>query len=470
MGRPLLALLLLSLALACGAREAHAPRPNAPGPDIVLVSIDSLRFDHLGCYGYKPPTSPAIDRLATEGVRCETAISTTSWTLPSHAAMFTGLFDSAHGVVDNGLALPDERVTLAEVLRDAGWQTAGFYGGPYLEPAFGLSQGFETWRSCMSEAVRESASHRDVTGPRTLAEVTKWLDEGMEKPGGRPLFLFLHLWDVHYDYVPPPEYAKLFDPDYPGSLDASDLMNNPAVGPRMAPRDFQHLVALYDGEIRFTDDVLGKILGEIGRRGRLENALVVVTADHGEEFFEHDGKGHQRTLFDEVVRVPLIFRWKGQLPTRSVVKEPVRLVDLLPTLLSLAGVAEVPAAQGRDIAPLLLGEKLPPAPALCELLVDGNDLHALRTERAKVLDYRHANTRIGYDLLMDPREERPLAEDSDLVRAGLDDLSREIEASLASRRGREARPFGLDPDLKRRLGDLGYVGRETAGARKEKDR
>ena len=144
----LLVLVLLAAVLLRGDRDA-ALREH--GPDIILISIDSLRPDHLGCYGYGRPTSPTIDALAQEGVRCASAVSTTSWTLPAHAALFTGLYDSAHGAVDNGTKLVDSHVTLAEVLQDAGYQTAGFYGGPYLHPMFGLGQGFETYESCMSE-------------------------------------------------------------------------------------------------------------------------------------------------------------------------------------------------------------------------------------------------------------------------------------------------------------------------------
>jgi len=175
----------LAASAACGAEHGAAR-----GPNLLLVSIDSLRPDHLGCYGYARDTSPVIDRLAREGVRFQTAVSTTSWTLPAHAALFTGMYDSAHGLVDNGLSLSDAHRTLAEELALHGYQTAGFYGGPYLHPTFGLSQGFGHYQSCMT-AVAEGASaeevraesraprgaaHEDVTGPRTVEEFGRWLD------------------------------------------------------------------------------------------------------------------------------------------------------------------------------------------------------------------------------------------------------------------------------------------------------
>jgi arylsulfatase A-like enzyme len=450
------------LLTGCGA-GGHPDGGPSRRPDIVLVSIDSLRPDHLGCYGYRNPTSPTIDRLAREGVRCETAVSTTSWTLPAHAAMLTGLFDSAHGVVDNGMRLPDAVRTLAEVLHDSGWRTAGFFGGPYLDPSYGFGRGFDRYESCMSPTAE--SSRLDVTGPRTVEAATRWLDAEMDQPEAGPIFLFLHLWDVHYDYRPPPGYAERFDPDYAGSLDASDLPDNPAIEPRMSPRDFAHLVALYDGEIRFTDENLGRILAGIERRGRLKDALVIVTADHGEEFFEHGGKGHQKTLFDEVVRVPMVLRWPGHLTAGRVVKDPVRIVDLMPTILALAGVAERPSMQGRDIGPLLRGEAMDPAPALMELHVDKNDIRGLRTAEAKTISWRHAGVTCLYDLVRDPREEQPLAEASPRLEKASAELDRAAEEAAAFAHGRPAATFEVPAELKRRLGVLGYAGEGAAPPR-----
>lgn len=455
------AVVVVGLATACGPDlDPPSTSPTKNGlqrrPDVVLISIDSLRHDHLGCYGYPKPTSPTIDRLASEGVRCEVAVSTTSWTLPAHAAMLTGLFDSAHGVVDNGLALSPARITLPEVLSESGWDTAGFYGGPYLDPIFGLGQGFERYESCMSPEAGNS--HEDVTGPRTLGAVERWLAEVVKDGNAEPFFLFIHLWDVHYDYKPPASYVEIFDPAYAGSLDASDLPHNSAIAPDMAPADLQHLVALYDGEIRFTDEILGRILDAMDRSGRLRDALVVVTADHGEEFFEHGGKGHQKTLFDEVVRVPLIVRWPGHLPPGTVVRDQVRLVDLAPTILSLAGVSKRPPMQGRDISPLLRGEPMAPESALIELLVDRNDIRGSRTQAEKVISWRHAGRSFLYDLVRDPNEANPIAEPSPRLTAALAGLERVFEAGSENASRSEAGRVEIAPDLARRLGVLGYAG------------
>jgi len=449
----------LLLACACGAEVTPAR-----GPNLILVSIDSLRADHLGCYGYGRDTSPFLDRLAAEGARFEEAVSTTSWTLPAHAAMFTGLVDTTHGVVDNGLALSGSHLTLAEVLKRRGYQTAGFYGGPYLHPTFGLAQGFDRWQSCMSamradlgtSAVRAAAmdengaSHDDVTGPRTLAEVRSWLAGGVHAP----VFLFLHMWDVHYDYVPPPEYVERFDPGYDGPVDGRGVAVDESIAAGMDPRDRAHLVACYDGEIRFTDDILERIFEELRGAGLLEDAVVVVTADHGEEFFEHGGKAHQRTLFDEVLRVPLIVWGPTRVPAGLECEEQVSLIDLMPTLARLGGVDEELAVQGRDLGPFLAGGELAPREALAELSVNDEALFARRTRGEKLIVDERAGTSVGFDLLRDPAEQNPLPASTttplDLLRRRAHGFQRFL--------GTRADAWKGNAELVETLRRLGYLG------------
>ena len=465
--------LLAALPASCSPQEERASpsqRAPVPRPDVLLVSIDSLRADHLSCYGYPKPTSPNLDRLAREGVRCAQVVSTTSWTLPAHAAMFTGLFDSTHGVVDNELALPANAATLAERLRDAGYRTAGLFGGPYLHPVFGLSQGFERWIDCTSAARElprdsvvkhvldplEDLSRRDVTGPRTLDEALRLL---RELPADEPLFLFVHLWDVHYDYEPPEEYWRRFDPDWSGTLDTRDLPRNPALHANMPKRELEHLIARYDGEIAFTDAILGRLVEEWdARRGRA-NALVLVTADHGEEFFEHGGKGHQRSLFEESIRVPWIARWPGHFDGGRVVEPLVRLVDVAPTVLAAAGLAFQASVQGRDVGALLRGEAMEPLPALCELLVDGAEIRAVRGETAKTIRFKDGRLVFTLDLARDPAEQEPLPAGSEPMQRGL----RELEAltRAAQERGRaldlRGKRIVADEAVRSALRGLGYT-------------
>jgi arylsulfatase A-like enzyme len=459
--------LVVIASLGCAQERAR--------PNIVLVSIDSLRHDHLHCAGYERETTPTVDRLAQEGVRFESAVSTTSWTLPAHAALFTGLYDSSHGLVDNGQRLAPELTTLAESLAAEGYHTAGFFGGPYLHDTFGLGDGFEVWQSCMTaipddlgdaemrdeSRARKGLSHRDVTGPRTLEEVTRWADT---RPKDRPFFLFVHLWDVHYDFIPPPPYDRLFDPDYRGSISGAGFMENPAVNRKMDPRDLAHLVALYDGEIRFTDEILGKILEVLRARGMQDDTLTVITADHGEEFFEHGSKGHQKTLFDEVVRVPLVLHWPGQLPAGHVVSDQVRSIDLMPTLLGVARASKLPEMQGRDILPLAQRSALPPQSAMLELHADGQDQRALRTQELKAYSRGAAQGRrardFAYDLVRDPRERAALRRGSEpRIDAAFEELARTRATSEALQRslGAGSRAADVDEETRARLRELGYL-------------
>ena len=411
-----------------------------------------------------------MDRLAREGVRFANAVSTTSWTLPAHASLFTGLLNQSHGVIQEERVLVDEHVTLAEVLRDAGYQTAGVYGAPYLHPTFGMDQGFDVYRSSsggwgelgagdfrnrMSQ--KRLGSRYEITGPRSVAAVDDWMDDIDE----RPFFLFLHLWDVHYDYIPPRRYVELFDPDYSGDLDASDLQRNPAVHPGMDARDLEHLIALYDGEIRFTDDTLDQILKLLDDAGRLENTIVAITADHGEEFFEHGAKLHRKSLFDEVLRVPLIVRWPGRLAPGRVIEDQVQLIDIFPTLLSMAGVPLPLPVQGRDLSPLLAGEALPPVQALSEL--EGH-MTALRSNQYKLIQF--GKRTIGYRLARDPAESKPLAPHEN-DRRRLTTLVAQAEAfrgRIGSRAMRPAREE-LAPEVRERLRRLGYIDEDAADAR-----
>ncbi len=461
--------LVVAVALICSWHSACGRGPeNAVQPDVLLVSIDSLRADHLGCYGYLRDTSPRLDRLADEGVRFDTVVSTTSWTLPAHAALFTGLFDPAHGTTDIDRRLADGYDTLAERFRAAGWTTAGFYAGPLLHPTFGLNQGFDSWISCMStpastldnhsdlETLFEAntSSHADVTGPRTLEAFRSFLEDD---PDGA-LFLFVHLWDPHYDYIPPAPYDRFFDPDYSGSLDVRAYPFNDSVYAGMDRRDLEHVIALYDGEIRFTDTTLAELLELLDRARPERPRLTVVTADHGEEFFEHGGKGHQQTLFEESIRVPLLLHWPGELPAGLVVSGPVSLVDVAPTVLSLAGIDSPARFQGIDLSSAIRGQAVPSRGLHQLLAVGGRRIEALRTKHHKLM---RADDLVAHlNLETDPRELdlRPGPPPDDPSLALL------LEAILADSRslrtafsGGEAEARRIDPALAERLRALGYV-------------
>jgi arylsulfatase A-like enzyme len=457
----------LALLVACSAcGESRDQRPN-----IVLISIDTLRADHLGCYGYARRTSPAIDALASEGVLFTDATSSTSWTLPAHATLFTGLPNSVHGCDEHTLHLGQERRTLAEALEEAGYRTAAFWSGPYLHPVFGLDQGFGEYVNCASfgfyedqipenvleESRANQESHMDVTNPKVLDEVSKWLGT----VGDARFFLFVHMWDVHSDYIPPPPYDAMFDPDYDGPVDGRNLRT---LKRKPEPRDLQHLIALYDGEIAWTDHHVQGILDRLDELGLRDDTVIVLTADHGEEFFEHGRFGHRKALFQESVSVPLIVRYPGRISAGRREKTPVALADVAPTILDFARVHPLPGVSGRSLAPLLTrGSETKEEPLISELYRERQDdnLLAVRDGPWKLIAPRESNEPLGlWNLATDPREEQNLldAEGSfERLQKMLGNATDRLDALTRLHGGSSPDSVELPPEVEKRLRDLGYV-------------
>ena len=218
------------------AAAKGVPATEPAKPNVVLISVDTLRPDHLGCYGYHRATSPRIDQLAAQGALFENTISSTSWTLPAHAAMLTSLADTVHGCTDTDKRLEGHHTTLAECLATVNYATAGFFSGPYLHPAFGFAQGFETYLDCTAYPTLEARarkdrdnldmrlkSQQDITNPRVYEQVSLWLKQNHR----RPFFLFVHMWDVHFDLIPPAPYDTMFDPNYTGTINGRNFFFNP---------------------------------------------------------------------------------------------------------------------------------------------------------------------------------------------------------------------------------------------------
>jgi arylsulfatase A-like enzyme len=410
-------LLILVLTGGIAALLVFGRRPPAH-PNILLISIDSLRSDHLHSYGYPRETSPAIDALAREGVRFATAISSSSWTLPAHITLLTSRPPEAQRGA-RGSTIPPDIVTLTEVLKSAGYATAGFTSGPFLSARYGFNQGFDVYDE---SAGKGGHSHRVVTSPELLTLATKWLVGWQQERSGAPFFMFVHMWDPHYDYVPPPPYDTLFDPDYKGDVTADNFAASKKIRPDMDPRDLAHVIALYDGEIRFTDEHLGRLIAYLRTLRVLDDTLVVVTADHGDEFFEHGGKGHATTLYDEIVRIPLVMRFPKRIAVGATVAEQVRLMDVAPTILGIAGVA-TPADYGnavsspdreRDLSTWLSGRATQPFPdlvAFSEMAIF-KPIYATRRAGGKWIVATPTDAPVRhelYDLANDPGEKNNLA-------------------------------------------------------------
>lgn len=453
--RRLCAAALFAIVAGCGVEPPH---------NVVLISIDSLRADHVHSCGYPRQTSPSIDRLAAEGILFTTVVAPSSWTLPSHATLLTGLPPVAHGVVRVENSLGPGVLTLAEVFLQSGYETAGFVSGPFMSQVFGLHQGFETYDERLALVEREE-SHRIVTSPQLFESVTGWLRAWSEGSGGRPFFLFVHAWDVHYDYNPPAPYDDHFGPEYTRDFDFSDLEHNPAIHPGMAREDLDRLIALYDGEIRFTDRYIGELMATIDDLGLADSTVVAVTADHGEEFFEHGRKGHRKNLFDEVLLVPLVLRGPGVSPPGTRIETQARLMDVPSTLLSLAGVRIPDGFAAQDHAGTLLTVDLSrlfsnrsrgwdPPPAYADL---HGGLGAVRHDGFKYIGTIDGTSEEHlYELESDPGERTNLVGDR-IGRAA------ELRQALFQWRGRVTavrhipKDADLSPEMIEHLRALGYV-------------
>ena len=341
-------LALAALAGGCGRSSGTAERPR----NVVLISLDTVRADHLGCYGRGRNTSPAIDALAASGVRFADASATAPWTLPSHVSLLTGLYPSRHGVRSYAHRLPAERETLAERLDRHGFQSLAVVNTWTLgEARFAVLQGFPPAGARYVRETEESEHGREIVnrGPRVVEVARELL---LAREPEKPFFLFLHFYDAHTDYSPRRSYRRLFVDRYAGSIDGTtrQLLELRARGERLSEADLRYLRELYDAEIRQLDDVLATFFVTLEELGLLADTLIVLTSDHGEEFQEHGGLLHGRTQYQEMLSVPLILRGPG-IPRGRVVTEPVSLVDVVPTILSVLGLPPATPVDGVDLSP-----------------------------------------------------------------------------------------------------------------------
>jgi arylsulfatase A-like enzyme len=338
----------LALALAACGGGPEAPR------SIVLVSIDTLRADHVGAYGYGRATTPFLDRMASEGILFERAFTSAAWTLIAHMTMLTGLYPEQHGVVEGDQSLDPRVPLLAERLRLAGYQTLGLYRPGWVHPRHGFERGFDVFRTHMS--VEEAEAHLFEELPRLSSE--------------RPTFLFLHLFDVHNDpstkeppsvFSAPPPYQDLFLPGAHERLAGETYLS--IKKRKLAEDEREALVSLYDDGVRHVDAALERIFARLAAEGRFQDALVIFTSDHGESLAQRENYGHGGP-WQEGLHVPLILRLPDRARAGEKVHEVAHLVDVNATVLDYAGLAPDPLLPGRS----LLGQ-LPPE----RIVLGGND-------------------------------------------------------------------------------------------------
>jgi arylsulfatase A-like enzyme len=437
------------LAAGCGAD----PGP----PNFLFILVDTLRTDHLSAYGYPRETSPALSLLAEAGVRFDRAYAAAPWTKPSVASMFTGQYPHRHGVNFVLDPLPPEAVTVAERLSGAGYATAGVVSHIFVAGKNGFDQGFDHYDSA------EAGGHSHVSTPSVTRRAIKLL-EGL---GSEPFFLFVHYFDPHYEYMRHPEFG--FAPESVGRLrGGEDIHDLRAMGADLSPEEVRFLRDVYDEEIRFTDDGIGALLASLEARGLADDTIVIVAADHGEEFFEHGWLGHTRTVHEEVIRVPLVIRVPDEAAAGRVVATPISLASLAPTILDFAGVAAADGDfQAPSLRPLIRGiDDVAPASVRSEVkyvVLNRNNpqaekaafKYALIRDRYKLIkDFQTKRFEL-YDLSEDPGEQRNLA-------AERPDLLREMVVELARTQSRgpataAAAPAELDPRDAKMLRDLGYI-------------
>ena len=433
-----------------------AATERADIPMLILISFDCLRADHVGVYGYPRDTTPSIDAFAEDGVVFETAISTSATTLPTHMSVFTGLTPSEHGA-SNRRMLSRSVPYLPEILAASGYQVDGIVSGAYLAQNFGFERGFHTYRS--------------LKRPRAADTVDAAL-EVLDRTQGQPHFLFLHVIDAHWPYDPPPELTERFGPVRVGVPRMLNKVLNQI--PPDGPDEIEQAIDLYDAEIFYADRELGRFFDELEARGLYDGAFIMLMADHGEAFYEHDNWQHGWTLYDEIIHVPLIVKWphgakKGRVATQ------VSQVDIFATLLAEAGIT-APHARATNLAETA---GTPGSPRFRRYAVSeftsnpppgepATKCVSFRTDKLKyVATFRTGPEELTveelvreelYDLIRDPGESRNLGLDAppalEDFRRGLSDYLEESRVYRAFDRGDAVIE---DDAIRERLEALGYI-------------
>jgi arylsulfatase A-like enzyme len=452
-----------------GGAPAEAPQPvgvDLPkSKGVVLVVIDAMRADGLGCYGYGKSTSPAIDALARESVVFDSFHAESPWTAPSMGTVFTGVPPSIHrcgraprriGEKQQVIALDDSLPTVASLLPD-GVKTAAIVNNNFLDPTLGFSKGFDNYDYKM---VTKEASRR-------AAETTDAAIAWLEQNRGAPFFLYIHYFDPHMPYDPPEPYQSQFVPaERPADIELpfTNLIRARTSGYTIDSPEAVYIRGLYDGEVRYTDDQLARLFAKMRELGLFDDTWVFLTADHGEEHFDHGGFEHGHRYEEEVLRVPLVVRAPGG-KWRAGARIPFNAshLDLAPTLLELFGVAPPPHFEGRSLTPLMSGQEAAHREAGAEynLFFDNSFAYTDGTYKLVIdLDRHYA---FMYDLAEDPKERRRVRNDhADFSR--IFDRATALHIKWREKAKRSiAKTANLSEEARGALEALGYFERTTPG-------
>ena len=455
-----------------------SPREGTPPAGILLIVIDTQRADHLGAYGSNRNLTPNLDEFALGAHVFEQATATSSWTRSSVASMFSGLYPTSVGVLTIEDMVPEQTLTLAELLREGGFQTYGVTASGNARSEFGFGQGFD--EHVLADDLRRSypGGVKESIAQGVNRHALRVLDARVRT---RPFFLYLHYIDPHAPYLPHPELMD--EPEPPGRFDGSmvqirklELIHQRMRFPEpdapveepLVEADFERIKYLYASEVKYVDLWIGKLFRELQERGLWDALLIVVTADHGEMLWEHGGLGHAFSLHEPVIRVPLLVKQPRQAKGQgSRVAAPVSLIDLAPSLLGAAGLPVPKHFQGADWAPLLEGGSREPARemAYSELGRFRAQFDSLREGNRKIIARRSTagaqktDLLFLYDLEADPSEDRNLVGKRRAGEPRLRALIERWRETVRAQKGEtERKSLGeMDPDVVAELRALGYV-------------
>jgi len=440
---------ILLIAISNGFIYSYRLITCSKGPNIILISIDALRADHLSCYGYHRNTSPNIDQLAREGILFKNCFSQATWTRASHASIFFSQYVWRHKVDTFDKPLHSLSVTLAEILKNENYATAGFTGGIVVSSKYQFNEGFEIfddgplvgWERC------EISSYID--------KLLSWL----ESVRNRKFFLFIHTYDVHDPYNPPPAYFDLYTK---GPCEGKHLRTSRGIAlnkldaSKLTPEETDYIMAVYDGGINYVDEQLRKIFEKLDQLGIADNTIIILTADHGEAFKEHGKLGHCGKPYMEEVRVPLIIKGPGITKNR-IYENYVQHIDILPTILEILNIPKRKEMQGRSILPLLSDGEIEQYPRTysggptCS-----QGIFSLRTREWTYIMNRDGPGEL-YDRINDPRERNNIIEKTPLI---AQELKKELEDFIAltsEGKPQVAEKIHIDEELKEQLKSLGYL-------------
>lgn len=444
------AAMALALFGACGASDSATVEGR--GWNVLLIVIDTLRADHLGVYGHAAPTSPRIDALAKEGVVFDGMYSQAPWTKPSIASLFTSLYPGQHLVLkegtDNQLSL--SLTTLAEVLSQAGYRTGAVSQNPHVQAKTGFDQGFDEFHG--------------LSGYQSGVDQMVKAGEGfLDGAADQPFFLYMHFLDPHGPYAPPPKLRKQFlgrrktDQERVLAGRVGKMLDGEALTQEFTPRDLAYLEALYDAEIRWVDTAVGRLLDGLQSRGLGENTLVVLTADHGEEFLDHGTVKHGYHVYEESVHIPLIIKAPGFAVGRN--REGLaQHVDLMPTFLDLLEIEGPGELQGQSLRAMLAE----PSASLDRTIFQGSswrdiERFSVREGDWKLVRHVDEDKTALFKLSDDPQEQVDLAPQHPDVVERLTRSYFERTAPIEGITPLDA-TGARDPELEKRLQAIGYTG------------